>query len=377
MKKILTLMILIASISLFATLDIDIAFDTNVLAEPGADSFTSEYFNITNVGETAEYTIDIEMNDYPEGWFMTWCNQPLPEADINEGCHHHTQPFTFSFPADATFIVDFQVNNMAATPGTIDFEYVITGGDLAEALILPFTFSTENAVNPSPLVIDIGFDTNVTSDASEDAFTSEYFDITNVGETAEYTIDIEMIEYPEGWFMTWCNQPLPEADVNEGCHHHTQPFTFTFPSNSTFTLDFQVNNTAGAEGQVVFEYVITGGDLAEAIILPFTYQTTDYVSNDNSVNPVNTMKLNNYPNPFNPETTISYTLNKSSQVKLEVYNILGQHVATLVDQPQTAGNHAIVWNGKDKNGNKLSSGIYLSKLSSDAQVKMGKMILMK
>ncbi len=227
------------------------------------------------------------------------------------------------------------------------------------------------------LNIVIGFDTDVVSDTSTEAFTSDYFNITNIGETAEYTIDIEMIDYPEGWFMTWCHEDLSDVGLFEGCHHHSQPWTFTLPAEATIAVDFQINNMGGNEGMITFEYVISGGDLTETIVLPFSFRTTNYVSNDNSVEIPNLTGLSNYPNPFNPETTISFSLNKGSQIRLEVFNILGQHVATLLNEYQSAGNHNVVWDGNDKNGNKLSSGIYLTKLISGSQFKMNKMILMK
>lgn len=229
------------------------------------------------------------------------------------------------------------------------------------------------------LNVEINFDTDVVGETSVEpiSYVSDYFNITNIGDTAEYTIGLNVIDITDGWFMTWCHEDLSDAGLFEGCHHFSQPWIFTFPANAMIAADFQINNMGGNEGMINFEYVITGGDLAEPLILPFTFRTVNYVSNDNGVASVKDMMLNNYPNPFNPETTISYTLNKNSQVKLEVYNILGQNVATLVNEHKTAGSHSVVWNGLDKKGNKLSSGIYLSKLTNGSETIVNKMILMK
>ncbi|MFQ5708483.1 MAG: FlgD immunoglobulin-like domain containing protein, partial [bacterium] len=74
--------------------------------------------------------------------------------------------------------------------------------------------------------------------------------------------------------------------------------------------------------------------------------------------------LRNYPNPFNPETTIRYQLPKSGHVKLEIYNTLGQKILTLVNQQQPAGNYQVTWDGRDNSGKQVASGIYLYQLKS-------------
>jgi len=80
----------------------------------------------------------------------------------------------------------------------------------------------------------------------------------------------------------------------------------------------------------------------------------------------------NYPNPFNPSTEISYTIPKASQVVLNVYNVLGQVVATLVNGPMTAGDHAVTFNAAN-----LSSGVYFYRLQAGSLATTQKMLLMK
>lgn len=87
--------------------------------------------------------------------------------------------------------------------------------------------------------------------------------------------------------------------------------------------------------------------------------------------------LNNYPNPFNPTTTISYSLPSDSMIELSVYNIKGQIVKTLVKEEQLAGAYTTVWNGKDNNGKSVSSGIYFYKLSTKDDTILKKMLLLK
>ncbi len=87
--------------------------------------------------------------------------------------------------------------------------------------------------------------------------------------------------------------------------------------------------------------------------------------------------IDNYPNPFNPETTISYNVNYNENVSIEIYNVKGQLVNTLVNSPQTLGNHKVVWNGRDNNNNKVSSGLYFYKMTNGKYSGTKKMILMK
>ncbi len=91
-----------------------------------------------------------------------------------------------------------------------------------------------------------------------------------------------------------------------------------------------------------------------------------------------TKLLGNYPNPFNPTTTIKYNLNENANIRIEFFNIKGQNVTTLVEQNKDAGYHSVVWNGKDSTGNQVSSGLYLYKLIVDNKaIDMKKCLLLK
>ena len=97
---------------------------------------------------------------------------------------------------------------------------------------------------------------------------------------------------------------------------------------------------------------------------------------DNEIENVNST-LSNYPNPFNPETTINYQLPENGNVRLAVYNLKGQKVKTLVDKTLESGNHIVIWNGTDENNKSVSSGIYFYKIKTDNHEETRKMILMK
>ena len=85
----------------------------------------------------------------------------------------------------------------------------------------------------------------------------------------------------------------------------------------------------------------------------------------------------NYPNPFNPETAIEYDLPRASDVMLTIYNLTGQEVMTLVRGRMDAGRHAVLWDGRDRNGVEMASGIYFYRIKAGEFVKTRKMVLVK
>ena len=85
----------------------------------------------------------------------------------------------------------------------------------------------------------------------------------------------------------------------------------------------------------------------------------------------------NWPNPFNTSTAISYVLPSSGHVSLKVYDVLGQEVATLVEDHQEAGHHRVRWNGLAKEGRRVSSGTYLSRLHAEGFAETKSMTLLR
>jgi len=84
-----------------------------------------------------------------------------------------------------------------------------------------------------------------------------------------------------------------------------------------------------------------------------------------------------YPNPFNPSTTIRYGLSADCHVKVEIYDISGKLISTLINTEQTQGWHSIIWNGENSNNVQVPAGIYLSKITSNNEVKTTKLMLLK
>ena len=111
------------------------------------------------------------------------------------------------------------------------------------------------------------------------------------------------------------------------------------------------------------------------------YLVTETESDPNFIPETFSLKQN-YPNPFNPTTSIEFSLPVAADVELIVYNILGQQVASLINEQRFAGNHSVLWNANDSNGMKLSSGIYFymlkaSGIDGNEFQKIKKMVLLK
>jgi hypothetical protein len=100
---------------------------------------------------------------------------------------------------------------------------------------------------------------------------------------------------------------------------------------------------------------------------------------DNNTPSLSSIELKqNHPNPFNPQTTISFTLkNNSPALELKIYNLKGQMVKNLMSGSMNRGSYNLVWDGKDDAGNNVSSGVYFYRLSDGKSTQQRKMVLMK
>jgi len=90
-----------------------------------------------------------------------------------------------------------------------------------------------------------------------------------------------------------------------------------------------------------------------------------------------TRLLNAYPNPFNPTTTLCYTLKERGQAKIEIYNVRGQLIRSFMPAPQDKGYYQIIWDGKDLNGTQASSGVYYVRMTCGKYVSSQRIVLMK
>lgn len=142
-------------------------------------------------------------------------------------------------------------------------------------------------------------------------------------------------------------------------------------------LDQALADLGVAEGESIdLEWTVTASDESSVRfadeVFAITLSRELDVSNEVKESPRSFALNQNYPNPFNPTTSISYTIPESGDVKLEVFNAVGQKVATLVNSTQNAGTHTVSFDASN-----LASGVYLYRLTSANQVQINKMLLLK
>lgn len=174
----------------------------------------------------------------------------------------------------------------------------------------------------------------------------------------------------------------PAANVAPGWNYipFTQPLTITggefflgvleVPGASFIGLD--TDNSGHA-------YINPGGqwqayDEGEIMIRAIVELAVD---NQDEVAPVIVLDATNYPNPFNPHTTIAYSVPESGLTSVKIYNLKGQMVNTLVNKEMESGNHSIAWNGLDHSGKAVSSGIYFLKVENNGKAIRRKILLSK
>jgi len=142
----------------------------------------------------------------------------------------------------------------------------------------------------------------------------------------------------------------------------------------TYTLTYTVPNPAV---NLDLEMIITSNDTTTpALIIPVRVEAGT-ANNDPGSIPLVTELEGNYPNPFNPETTISFSTKEAGPVRVRVFNVKGQLVRDLVDGNLPAGYHRVVWDGKDSSNRGVSSGIYMYRMDAPGYSKTLKMMLMK
>jgi len=158
---------------------------------------------------------------------------------------------------------------------------------------------------------------------------------------------------------------LPEFSDTLGC--------FQYPSGSG-------NYTVRASRWDYQDLIIPNVQVAqgEDIILNIPLVRTNVANDDNTQSPEPAdFGLTNYPNPFNPDTTIRFSVPSEGRVTVTIYNIKGQRVKQILNEQVVAGRYAVMWNGTDSHGRTVSSGLYFARIEQGNKHLIHKMMLMK
>ncbi|MCB5263571.1 MAG: M6 family metalloprotease domain-containing protein [Candidatus Cloacimonadaceae bacterium] len=177
--------------------------------------------------------------------------------------------------------------------------------------------------------------------------------------------------------LSWSAAPLADS-------YRLQIATNPFFSNLIFEAENITDtslrpNLLPANSNIYWRVAAQNSFSASVFSSAFKFATGNWSDNDDEQSPVLQTRLaQNHPNPFNPETTISFSLrDPQSETTLRIYNSKGQLLRELYRGVPGTGQMSLVWDGKDKHGNELGSGIYLYRLKTDKEDQIRKMILSK
>jgi len=133
---------------------------------------------------------------------------------------------------------------------------------------------------------------------------------------------------------------------------------------------YTAGNAANGNGTSSGDWIYTSTHSATA-------EVVTSVDDDDVFTPNQFRLNNNYPNPFNPETTIRYELDSPGIVSLRIYNTLGQEIRNLVNDQRGTGSYSVVWDGRDNFGRQAASGTYFVRLQTGSKIATMKMLMIK
>ena len=135
--------------------------------------------------------------------------------------------------------------------------------------------------------------------------------------------------------------------------------TYTYSTDGLYTVSLTISDGTNTDTEIKMDY----------INVSYTGIESETISLESTL-------LGNYPNPFNPTTTISFSIPTESKIDITVYNLKGQKIRTLAHNEFNKGNHSIIWNGNDEIGKPIGSGIYLYKLNVNGKTEAVKKCLL-
>lgn len=202
------------------------------------------------------------------------------------------------------------------------------------------------------------------------------FAITDAPEAAPSAPDLSVDN--RGYaIITWMDhRTSPATPYRQIFDPSVNPVEANIPTPTVTGRFMQQPAVAGYRGRGLFVWVDARADGLNIYASQTLYDPTD-VETEQTMTPSSFDLAQNYPNPFNPRTTIRFSLSQSGRVIIEVFNLMGQRVCTLLDNTLTAGSHQVTWDGTDDTGHKVASGVYLYRMKSGDSIRSRKMTLLK
>ena len=152
--------------------------------------------------------------------------------------------------------------------------------------------------------------------------------------------------------------------------------TFSSPVNYGIVNESMSICAADLDGDGDNDLAVANGDMSILFNRSEVISDADYEIDDEQI-PNQYILSQNYPNPFNPLTRIDYTIQKRDHVTIVIYNLLGQEVATIVDDVKPAGKHSVIRDGRDYQGERVASGVFFYRLRAGDITESKKMVLLK
>ena len=313
-----------------------------------------------------------------------------------------------------SFSMDYQPINSASSPEELEDHWVVTVPPLSSSGNYGIRFLSTNIDGSTGISPQVGewILPIASSNITENIFINEFLAMNttvNVDEFSEYddwlelynsssdTINLhnhylsddpdnltkwkfpdnDVLVAPDDYLVVWCDN-----DESQGILHTN----FKISGSGEFIA------LTNPDGQTIIDTLffsaqiedISFGRFPDGSSQWFSMSPTPGSSNTYGLSTMNSKMIPvqyflypNYPNPFNPSTRFTYDLPRQSQVKLSIYNILGHEIKTLVDKEQRNGSYTIHWDGSDKDGNSVSSGIYLYHLNTNSFNQTRRMLLLR
>jgi hypothetical protein len=185
--------------------------------------------------------------------------------------------------------------------------------------------------------------------------------------TSQLTISAEFTQLNPliGATITLQNNYNPEI-----VYHHETSQAFPVFHDTVFYGTYTLNVTHPNYEPFEFRNVVINEEIMDL-------RVNLQVSETDETQPLEISNLKNYPNPFNPSTTISFQMRKTEAVNLSIYDIKGRKIITLIDNTLNPGHHEIIWNGINSNNESVGNGIYFYRISTPTLTLTKKMLLLK